>query len=84
VSSCGYPARHLRQHPNNVALDGADVCLDLLDGPGRSVTVEIGVEVDLVADKADPAVLGVTLAGVDPGVRYMGPDLAFEEGADAG
>src|SRR5690606_3224675 len=46
--------------------------------------VEVAVEVDLVADDADPAVLRVALAGVDPGVRYVGPHLALEEGADAG
>jgi hypothetical protein len=42
----------LRQHPHDVALDGADIGFDILEGTGRDVAVEIAVEVDLVADDA--------------------------------
>ena len=43
-------------------LDAADVGLDLLQRARRLVAVEVAVEVDLVADEADLAVLRVALA----------------------
>ena len=54
---CWLPSCHLGQHPHDVRLDGADVGLDLLQRAGRGVAVEVAVEVDLVADDADLAVL---------------------------
>src|SRR5690606_8135850 len=57
--------------------------LDLLERSRRLVAIEVAVEVDLVADDAHMAVTLVPLAGVDPRVGDVGPDLAVEELADA-
>ena len=61
-------ARCLGQHPDDIRLDGADICLDVREGARRCVAVEVPVEVDLVADDSDFLVLLVTLGGVDPGI----------------
>ena len=80
----GLPDRHVLQHLQDVFLDGLDVGFDLLERPGWNVAVEVAVEVDLVADVTDQAVLAVAPGGVDPGIGHMGLDLALEEGADTG
>ena len=50
--------RHFRQHAHDLLLGETDVGLDLLQWSGRLVAVEIAIEVDLIADDADLAVLG--------------------------
>src|SRR5713226_7089630 len=67
------------EHPNDVRLDTADVCLDLLQRARRLVAVEVAVEVDLVANKSDLALLRIALCRVDPGVGHVRPHLAVEE-----
>src|SRR5579864_7586646 len=79
----GPRSRHLGQHPPDVLLDPPDLALDLLQRARRRVAVEVAIEVDLVADKADLPVFGVALGCVDPGVGNVGPDFTFEEGFDA-
>src|SRR5260221_9139446 len=56
---------HFGEHPDDVPLDGADVGLDLLQGPRRGVAVEVAGEVDLVADQAHLSVLWVALRRID-------------------
>ena len=75
---------HVLQHLQDVVLNGLDIRLDLRDGPGRFVAVEIAVEVDLVPDQADVSVLVVALGCVDPGVGDVGFHLAVEECLDVG
>ena len=50
-------------------LNGLYIRLDLRNGPWWFILVEIPVEVDLVADDSDLAVLVVAFRRVDPGVR---------------
>src|SRR5690606_27100103 len=71
----GARPRHLCQHSHDVALNGPDLSFDLLEGARRLVAVEVAIEVDLVADDADAAVLRVALPGVDPGVGHVGQHL---------
>lgn len=49
------PGSHFRQHPDDVAFDRPDICLDRLEGPGWGIPieVEVAVEVDLVADQTE-------------------------------
>src|SRR3990172_9681031 len=74
---------HLRKHTYNVLLNLANASLDLLQWAGRSVAVEVAIEVDLIADDADLAILLVALPGVDPSIGNVRPHLPLEECLDA-
>src|SRR3972149_8923598 len=78
------PSGYLRQHAQDVFLDPPDFGLNFFERAGRRVAVEVAVEVDLVADKADAAVLWIDPAGIGPGVRHGGFDLTVEKVADTG
>ena len=54
-------SRDLAQHPNDVRFDALDVGLYIFQRTGRGVSVEVPVEVDLVADNANLAVPGIAL-----------------------
>src|SRR5512146_934879 len=49
----GVSSRYLGQRPHDVFLDRPNVGLVLLKRAGRGVSVEVAVEVDLVANDAD-------------------------------
>jgi hypothetical protein len=70
--------RHLAQQSHDLPLHLLQLGVDLSQRTRRHVLVEVAVEVDLVADDADLAVLAVTLALVDPGIGYVGCDLTGE------
>ena len=63
---------HLPQQGHDFGADGVEVGVDFFQRARRLVLVEVAVERDFVADDADFAVLGVALAGVDPGVGTCG------------
>src|SRR5690242_2407377 len=77
------PARNLAQHSYDFALDGANVALDLFQGARGHIVVEVAVEVDLVADTSNPAVLWIPLVEVNPRLRHVGTYLPIEELAHA-
>jgi hypothetical protein len=53
---------HLGQHADHIAFDSTDIGFDLLQRTGRRVTVEVAVEIDLIADDADLTVSRIALA----------------------
>src|SRR5271166_4494233 len=74
---------YFREHPHDVPLSVANLGLDLFERTRRLIAVKIAVEVDLVADQPDFAVLRIALFGVDPGIRHVRLHLAREESLDA-
>src|SRR5438093_6115248 len=76
-------SRDVAEHLQDLLLQHPDVGLDLIERPRRRVLVEVTREADLVADLADQFIPVVAHGHVDPGVRHVGRDLAFEEGPDA-
>jgi hypothetical protein len=79
-----FSPHHLLEHFENVLFDLADVLVDFRDGAGRLVGIEVAVEIDFVADLADSFVLFVGEVRIDPGVRGVGQDFAFEVVEDVG
>jgi hypothetical protein len=53
--------RYLREHLQNLACDQTDISLDLLQRPRGNVSIEVAIEVDLIADRPDEPVLVIAL-----------------------
>src|SRR5947209_1511051 len=73
---------YLTQHFQDIALKCLDIRLDFFQRAWRLVFVKIAIEVDLVSNFADFAILMVTYSSVHPCIRHIRLNFTLEVGPD--
>ena len=73
--------RNLFQECDNFTFQRLDVIFNLVQQSRRGVLIEVPIEVDLVPDDPNLAVLVVALRLIDPSIRDMRPCLSLQTAA---